>query len=138
MENTQLTGSIQVSNFGKNEQSIEPISDRLPNGRFAPGHSGNAQGKPLGSVSIRNALRKYLDDNPLEKEEFVKHFARNNRELAWQMLEGRPAQAHLIATPSDTGGEAPDIIKELAFKLNALHGGTDSGGNGALPSSMGS
>lgn len=49
-------------------------------------------GRPKGSKSIKDAVRKYLEDNPEDFEEFIEHFIKGNRELAWQMLEGRPAQ----------------------------------------------
>ncbi len=49
-------------------------------------------GRPKGSKSIKDAVRKWLENNPKDFEEFIGHFIKKNRELAWQMLEGRPPQ----------------------------------------------
>ena len=58
--------------------------------QWKEGESGNPNGRPKGSISIKDLVRKHLEGNPDDLIEFVKHFIENNRELAWQMLEGRP------------------------------------------------
>ena len=58
--------------------------------QFKKGHKGGP-GRPKGR-SIKELVRKHLDDNPEELKDFVQHFIKSNRELAWQMLEGRPSQ----------------------------------------------
>ena len=78
---------------------------RNPDGTFKPGISGNPAGRPKGSLSIRDLVRQHLEDNPEDLAEFVKHFIKKNRELAWQMMEGKPQQditsagEKLIPTP---------------------------------------
>jgi hypothetical protein len=37
-------------------------------------------------------VRQFLETNPEKVEEIVAHFVDKNRELMWQMLEGRPQQ----------------------------------------------
>lgn len=72
----------------------EPISNgekRNPDGTFAPGHIGGP-GRPKGSISIKDLVRKHLENNPEDLSDFVTHFIKKNRELAWQMIEGRPQQ----------------------------------------------
>jgi len=59
--------------------------------RFKPGQSGNPKGRPKGT-SIKDRVRQILENDPAEMEKFVLHFVRKNRELAWQMLEGKPRQ----------------------------------------------
>lgn len=49
-------------------------------------------GRPKGSISIKDKVRQYLQDHPEEVEAIVEHFVKSNRELMWQMLEGRPQQ----------------------------------------------
>lgn len=61
-------------------------------GKFIKGHSGNPNGRPQGSVSIRDKIRQHLENNPDEVEKIVEHFVKTNRELMWQMLEGKPKQ----------------------------------------------
>lgn len=59
---------------------------------FTPGVSGNPLGRPKGSISIKDKIRQYLEEHPEAMPEIVGHFVHDNRELMWQMLEGRPAQ----------------------------------------------
>ena len=60
---------------------------------FTPGDPNiNRNGRPKGSISIKDKVRQYLELHPNEVDEIVKHFVNNNRELMWQMLEGRPQQ----------------------------------------------
>ena len=73
-------------------------------GKFIKGNPGG--GRPKGSLSIKDLVRKHLEDNPEDLKEFVSHFITKNRELAWQMMEGKPPQDTTI-----TGGELPFIIK---------------------------
>ena len=72
------------------------IPNRIPDekGRmiFPPGVSGNPAGRPKGSISIKAAIKKRLEENPEELKEIVEHFVKKNRELMWQMIEGRPSQ----------------------------------------------
>jgi len=75
--------------------SQEPESTgeiRNPDGTFKKGVSGNPAGRPAGSVSIKDKIRQHLENNPEVVEDIVAHFVKDNRELMWQMLEGRPAQ----------------------------------------------
>lgn len=67
-------------------------NSRNPDGTFREGVSGNPAGRPKGSISIKDKIRQYLEANPNEVEAIVAHFVKNNRELMWQMLEGRPQQ----------------------------------------------
>ena len=77
-----------------------------PETRFEPGQSGNPEGRPKGSFSIKELVRQHLEKNPEDLKEFVEHFIKKNRELAWQMMEGKPPQDTTIL-----GGELPFIIK---------------------------
>lgn len=60
-------------------------------GRFVEGHPPTSPGRPKGKT-IKEMVREWLEDHPEDMEGFVKHFAKENRALAWQMLEGRPQQ----------------------------------------------
>lgn len=66
-------------------------SSRNPDGTFKPGVSGNPNGRPPGK-SIKTLVREYLEEHPEAMNKFVEYFAKENRDLAWQMLEGRPQQ----------------------------------------------
>ncbi len=83
-----LTEQIAPDNTGEN---------RDENGRFLPGKSGNLSGRPRDSISIKSLIRKHLEENPEDLKEFVNYFVKNKRELAWQMLEGRPFQSSNIS-----------------------------------------
>lgn len=64
-------------------------------GRFLPG-TAPGPGRPQGSFSIKERVKQYLADHPEKMDEFVKYFAEENRDLTWQMLEGRPQQNVLM------------------------------------------
>jgi hypothetical protein len=60
-------------------------------GRLLPGNTANPNGRPKGKT-IKELVREHLESHPKDMKDFVAHFIRKNRELAWQMLEGRPQQ----------------------------------------------
>ena len=86
-------------------EELDTTSENKPardaKGRLLPGNTANPHGRPKGSLSIKDAVRKHLEDNPDDFVEFVEHFAKNNKELAWQMLEGRPPQKSEVDMKSD-------------------------------------
>lgn len=57
---------------------------------FPKGVSGNPGGRKKGSKSIKTMVREYLDEHPEQVDKIIWHFVNNNRELMWQMLEGKP------------------------------------------------
>lgn len=91
---------------------------------FKPGQSGNPKGRPKGSISIKDLVRKHLESHPKDLQEFVAHFIKSNRELAWQMLEGRPTQQADITAEVTTKAELTDeqlerIIRQRAEELDS-------------------
>lgn len=85
--------------------------ERDAHGRILPGQGSlNPEGRPKGSISIKDKVRQYLQDHPDEVEEIVRHFVTKNRELMWQMLEGRP-QADL-----NIGGQEENPFKIIIEK----------------------
>jgi len=54
--------------------------------------TANPHGRPRGKT-IKEMVRKYLEEHPEDMKGFVEHFVRKNRELAWQMMEGRPKES---------------------------------------------
>ncbi len=73
-------------------KSGEKQVERNEKGQFVEGQSGNPEGKPKGVVSIKTEIMKRLKKNPGELKEIIEYFIKENRELMWQMLEGRPRQ----------------------------------------------
>lgn len=94
----------------------EPITNgikRDAEGKIVEGSGPlNPNGRPKGSISIKDRVRQYLEDHPEDVEQIVQHFVRTNRELMWQMLEGRPNQA----TDVTTGGQPLYLPAELLNK----------------------
>ena len=99
--------------------------DRDESGKILPGQESlNPKGRPKGSFSIKDTIRKHLQDNPEDFKQFFMHFVKDNKELAWQMMEGRPQQD----VTSD--GEPLQIVFHKAFE-NELSGSTPkTGGSG--------
>lgn len=58
--------------------------------QFKEGNPGGP-GRPKGKT-IKERVREWLEENPDDMKAFVQHFVKKNKELAWQMLEGRPQQ----------------------------------------------
>ncbi len=84
-------------------------NNRNPDGTFIKGTSGNPAGRPKGKT-IKETVREWLEEHPEDKKAFVEHFIKKNRELAWQMLEGRPPQ------DITSGGEKIEQIPIYAGK----------------------
>ena len=140
MDSQELTGPKQELNQNIVPSVVNrPLPLRDENGRLLPGQTANPNGRPPGTFSIRERVRQYLRDNPMELDRVVKYFVEKNPELMWQMIEGRPSQANFIFDPLQTmpHGEASDIIKQIATQINEIHGSTDSGGDGAAPGPLG-
>lgn len=81
---------------------------------FTPGVSGNPLGRPKGSISIKDKVRQYLEEHPEEMQNIVGHFVHDNRELMWQMLEGRPQQT------IGGDGNAPIVLKVISYAGDIL------------------
>lgn len=86
---------------------------RNEKGQFVEGHPGGP-GRPKGSISIKDLVRKHLEDNPEDLREFVRHFIKKNRELAWQMIEGRPHQSSDMEL-----GITPKPLLDAVFNNNS-------------------
>lgn len=67
----------------------KPIRDER--GWFLPGNPGSP-GRPKGKT-IKERVREWLETHPEDMQDFVKHFVKKNRELAWTMMEGSPGKS---------------------------------------------
>ena len=73
------------------EGPIKAVDNRNPDGTFGPGNNANPNGRPKGKT-IKERVLEWLETHPDDMTLFVEHFVKKNRDLAWQMLEGRPKQ----------------------------------------------
>lgn len=93
-------------------------------GHLLPGQpSLNPAGRPKGKT-IKERVREYLEEHPGEMSAFVKHFVKTNRDLAWQMLEGRPSQ-QLEGNPDKP--LTIQISQEIAEKYNVAPPKSENG-----------
>lgn len=61
-------------------------------GRFVEGVSGNPEGRPKRSWSIKDKIWQKFEDNPEELKKFIEELLTKYKGLVWTMLEGRPPQ----------------------------------------------
>lgn len=83
---------------------------RNPDGTLKEGHPNLGAGRKKGKT-IKERVREWLEEHPDDMKSFVEHFVKNNKELAWQMLEGRPKEEHKVE-----GNLIIEISKEIAEK----------------------
>lgn len=77
--------------------------------QFKPGNPGGP-GRPKGKT-IKERVREYLEKHPDDMESFIKHFVKENRDLAWRMLEGNPRQG---ITGEDENGNPEPLLGKLS------------------------
>ena len=80
------------------------------NTQFKSGQSGNPAGKPPGTISIKEEIRKHLLKNPEIIEQLVAYFLVKSPDLMWQMLEGRPKQNVDLDVDKDSLKELTDFL----------------------------
>lgn len=99
------------------EKQEENKPERDEKGRLLPGNTANPHGRPKGKT-IKERVLDWLENNPEDMEAFVQHFVKNNRDLAWQMLEGRPAQK----TDVTSGGKPIPILGNVSIHNSNTEG----------------
>lgn len=60
--------------------------------KFKKGVSGNPNGRPKGSFSIKSKIIKRLEANPKELKNVIDYLIDNEQALLFQMIDGRPQQ----------------------------------------------
>ncbi len=110
------------------EKELEKSSGYKPlrneKGQILPGYTGNPNGRPSTSFSIRDAIRRYLNNNPEEMLKLIRGFIEKDPQFMWRMMEGEVPKGVMIGvgnldgTPLTTG---QTNILELTNQLNALH-----------------
>lgn len=68
--------------------------ERDDKGRYIEGYEGGP-GRPVGSLSIKNYIKKHLEENPGEFEKLCKYYMKDikMRDLLWKMIDGLPKQS---------------------------------------------
>lgn len=95
------------------KKPAKQANNRDSGGRFVSGFSGNLKGRPKG-LSIREQIRKYLENHPKAVEKMVKYFVKENPELTWQMLEGRPPNGETLAQSRPLQVIIPKVVADRA------------------------
>lgn len=104
----------QTTVISVEKQSKKKRTPKQIEAQFKPGVSGNPAGKPVGTLSIKARVRAALEKDPEAMEKFVKHFTHKNRELAWQMLEGKPKQENEVTVDKEGIQSLTDFFREAA------------------------
>lgn len=92
----------------------------------------NRKGRPK-EKTIKERVRDWLEEHPEDMQAFVQFFVKKNRDLAWQMLEGKPQQditskgERLIPRPLDDVQENEGVQEN---KNDALEDSSGAGRDG--------
>jgi len=100
-------------------------------GRVLPGSRLNPNGRPEGSLSIKNWIKKYLENNPGEFKKLCKYYLKEPkmRDLLWKMIDGLPKQSLKL--------EADEMISKVTFELVTKHEGNKTTNNESVPEKLG-
>jgi len=80
---------------------------------FKKGQSGNPNGRPKGSISIKDKIRKRLEENPEEFEALCDFYLKDKkmRELLWKMIDGLPKQSVELGLEETISEVKIEIVK---------------------------
>ena len=105
------------------EQTNNRVTEHLKPWQFKPGQSGNPNGRPKGTVSLKQYAKKYLEELDEEgKLEFMKGLDKVD---IWKLAEGNPQNNTELSRKIETTNsiaaeiltEADRLLKEK--KINA-------------------
>lgn len=114
IDNTTIDGVVE-----KVAETTAPLQ-RVVGKPFPKGVSGNPAGRPKGSKSIKDTIRKMFEEEPEKFTGFIHALLDEEKSLVWQMLEGKPTQT--IAGDNDNPIRIITVDKDLA----EIHGITTS------------
>lgn len=81
---------------------------------FKPGQSGNPNGRPKGTFSLKTYAKKYLQE--MTDEEKLAFMEGLPKEVIWKMAEGNPKQD--IGGGEDENGKAQPILVKFIDNEN--------------------
>jgi hypothetical protein len=81
----------------------EITGEKLHTGQFKSGDewTGNANGRPKGTFSLKTLIIKRLQENPEQTEKIINDLLLKDQGLVLQMIDGRPNQATDITTDGE-------------------------------------
>lgn len=116
MGDDTVNTEISVENQSPTKGGKKPRTAKQKAVQFKPGQSGNPAGKPPGTLSIKARVRAALEKDPQAMEAFVKHFTHKNRELTWQMLEGKPKQENEVTVDKEGIQSLTEFFRAVGTK----------------------
>lgn len=90
------------------EQDSKQNYEWLKPWQFQPGKSGNPGGRPVGSKSLKQFAKEYLQSLP--NEEKLEYMKGMDKKTIWEMSEGKPKQ--------DVGLSGSLTISDVLDKLD--------------------
>ena len=77
------------------KEEVKHGAEHLSKYQWVQGQSGNPDGRPKGSISPRDTIRKMFEANPTTFEDFLTKYLDdpNNRKHLVEMLDGKPTQS---------------------------------------------
>ena len=107
MDGIAITNEINANGIYPLEHSLEQVdltTEKQLGGAtgkgFMPGQSGNPNGRPKGTFSLKNLIIKRLEENPDQREKIINDLIEKEQGLLLQMIDGKPKQS--VDMKSDT------------------------------------
>ncbi len=86
-----------------NEINLQQETYRDEQGKFLPGHTGNPEGRPQGSISLVSKLRQYLIDHPSEANKVIEAMVKQGKfgnmiatKEMFDRIDGKVIERHIL------------------------------------------
>lgn len=103
------------------EETTEKQLGGITGKGFMPGQSGNPNGRPPGTYSLKVKIEKALRENPELEAKLVADLLEKEQGLVYQMIDGRPKQITEAEVKMEVKTD-PDTKQKIEGNIDSLLG----------------